>query len=116
MKQLTLIKKPNAEFGGSLLKGRRKTERILNSRKPMHLVLKTKNTITLFNQKHKLKSILKKQAQTFGVKIYSESIQSDHWHICLKITHRQLYRGFIRALTGIIARLLGKGLWRLRPY
>ncbi|MBY0385930.1 transposase [bacterium] len=116
MQQLTLIKKPKIEHGGSLLKGRRKTERVLNSRKPMHLVLKTKSSFLLFKQKNKLQTILKKQAKIFGVKIYSESIQSDHWHICLKITNRRLYRGFIRALTGIIARLLGKGLWRLRPY
>lgn len=116
MKQLTLIKKPRTEYGGSLLKGRRKTERVLNSRKPMHLVLKAKKVYVLFKQKNKLKSILKKQAKTFGVQVYSESIQADHWHLCLKITNRRLYRGFIRSLTGIIARLLGKGLWELRPY
>ena len=116
MKQLNLIEKPNREYGGSLLKGRRKTERTLNSRKPMHLVLKTKKVFTLFKQSKKLQSILKKQAKTFGVKIYSESLQSDHWHICIKITNRRLYRGFIRSLTGIVARQFGKGLWELRPY
>ena len=82
----------------------------------MHLVLKSKNTFALFKHKYKLQQILKKQAQTFGIKIYSESIQSDHWHLCIKITNRRLYRGFIRSLTGIIARVLGKGLWQLRPY
>jgi REP element-mobilizing transposase RayT len=116
MKQLTFIKNPKVEYGGALLNGRRKTERVLNSRKPMHLVLKTKNTFSLFKQKKKLQVVLRRQAKTFGVKIYSESIQSDHWHICLKITNRRLYRGFIRSLTGIIARQLGKGLWILRPY
>lgn len=116
MKQLTFIKKPKIEFGGSLLQGRRKTERVLNSRKPIHLVLKTKNTFSLFKQKNKLQTVLRKQAKNFGIKIYSESIQSGHWHICIKITNRRLYRGFIRSLTGIIARQLGKGLWGLRPY
>lgn len=116
MKQLSFIKKPSAEYGGSLLKGRRKTERTLNSRKPMHLVLKTQSAVTLFKRKHTLQAVLRKQAKNFGVKIYSESIQTDHWHICLKITNRQLYRAFIRSLTGILARQLGKGLWRLRPY
>ena len=116
MKQLSFIKKPVTEFGGSLLKGKRKSERVLNSRKPMHLVLKTKSAFSLFKQKKKLQSVLRKQAKIFGVKIYSESIQSDHWHLCLKITNRRLYRGFIRSLTGIIARSFGKGLWRLRPY
>lgn len=116
MKQLTLIEKPKTEFGGSFLKGRRKTQRILNSRKPIHLVLKTKKAFVIFKQKNKLQFILRKQAKTFGIKIYSESIQSDHWHICLQITNRRLYRGFIRSLTGLIARELGKGLWALRPY
>lgn len=116
MKQLTFIKKSKREFGGSLLNGRRKTERVLNSRKPMHLVLKSKHVFKLFKQKYKLQTILKKQAKTFGVKIYCESIQSDHWHICIQITNRRLYRGFIRSLTGLIARQLGKGLWVLRPY
>ncbi|MBY0385390.1 transposase [bacterium] len=116
MKQLSFISKPSIEYGGSLLKGRRKTERVLDSRKPIHLVLKTKSSFSLFKQKKILQKVLRKQAKRFGVKIYSESIQSDHWHICLKITNRRLYRGFIRALTGIIARNLGKGLWQLRPY
>ncbi|MBY0384781.1 hypothetical protein K2X05_06440, partial [bacterium] len=74
MKQLTFIKKPPTEYGGSLLKARRKTERALNSRKPMHLVLKTKSTSSLFKQKKKLQTVLRKQAKTFGVKIFSESI------------------------------------------
>ena len=113
---MSFINKPKIEFGGSLLKGRRKTERILDSRKPIHLVLKSKSTFSLFKQKKNLQTVLKKQAKTFGVKIYSESIQSDHWHLCLKITNRRLYRGFIRSLTGILARKLGKGLWSLRPY
>lgn len=116
MKQLNLIDKPKVEYGGSLLKGRRKNERVLNGRKPMHLVLKTKNVFSLFKHKKKLQFVLRKQAKTFGVKVYSESVQFDHWHICLKITNRRLYRGFIRSLTGIIARQLGKGLWQLRPY
>ncbi|MBY0384815.1 transposase [bacterium] len=116
MKQLALIKKPTMEFGGALIKGRRKTERVLDSRKPIHLVLKSKSSLMLFKQKKNLQTVLKKQAKAFGIKIYSESIQSDHWHLCLKITNRRLYRGFIRSLTGIIARKLGKGLWLLRPY
>lgn len=64
----------------------------------------------------KLHTILKRQAKTFGVKIYSQSLQKDHWHLVIKITNRHMYIGFIRSLTGIIARQLGKGLWRLSPY
>ncbi|MBY0384305.1 transposase [bacterium] len=117
MKQTSFFIKAKLESGGSLNpKGKRKTARTLDSRRPLHLVLKSKNTISLFKNKHKLRDILKKQAKTFGIKVYSHSIQKDHWHLVIKITNRYLYRGFIRSLTGIIARQLGKGLWRLCPY
>lgn len=116
MNQLSLIKKPKIEFGGSLLKGRRKTERVLDSRKPMHLVLKSKKTIVLFKHQRMLQFVLRRQAKTFGVKIYSETVQCDHWHLFIKITNRRLYRAFIRSITGIIARMLGKGIWELAPY
>lgn len=117
MKQISFFKKQNLEFGGSQNKtGRRKVARVLDSRRPMHLVLKSKQSISLFRNQLKLRAVLKKQAKTFGIKIYSHSIQKDHWHLVVKITNRYLYRGFIRALTGILARQFGKGLWRLSPY
>ncbi len=117
MKQLSLLKKPKTEFGGSLeTKGRRKTERPLDRNKPMHFVLKSKKAILLIRNQRSLRKILRKQAGTFGIKIYSETVQRDHWHIVLRVTNRRLYRGFIRALTGLVARLLGKGVWRLRPF
>lgn len=115
--QMSFFKRNKKEFGGTYLKkGQRKVARVLDSRRPTHLVLKSKKSISLFKNKHILREILRKQAKTFGVKVYSNSIQKDHWHLVVKITNRYLYRGFIRSLTGIIARQLGKGLWRLCPY
>lgn len=117
MTQLSFLAKPKKEHGGSLqINGKRKVARVLDSRKPMHLVLKSKKSIVLFKHQKKLQSLLKKQAKTFGVKIYSETVQSDHWHLFIKITNRRLYRGFIRSVTGIIARHLGKGIWDFAPY
>jgi REP element-mobilizing transposase RayT len=117
VKQLTMLKKPKTEFGGSLeSKGKRKTERPLDRNRPMHFVLKSNKAIVLIRNQRSLRKIIGKQAGTFGIKIYSETVQKDHWHIVLRITNRRLYRGFIRALTGLVARLLGKGVWRLRPY
>ncbi|MBY0385291.1 transposase [bacterium] len=117
MVQLSFLKMPKKEHGGSLqIRGSRKTARALDSRKPMHLVLKSKKSIILFRHQKKLQTVLRKQAKIFGVKIYSETVQSDHWHLFIKITNRRLYRGFIRSVTGIIARILGKGIWDLAPY
>ncbi len=115
-KQLTFFKNSQKESGGSLLKGKRKTARILDSRKPINFVLKSQKSVNLYLQRRQLRQLLFAYAKKFGVKVYSESVQRDHWHFCIKITNRQLYRAFIRALTGIIARKLGKGLWVQPPY
>lgn len=115
-KQMNFFKKAETQFGGSLGLGQRKTARVLDSRKPIHFVLKAHPSKNLYFRRRELRELLYRFSRKFGVKIYSESVQRDHWHICLKMTHRALYRSFIRALTGTIALKLGKGLWIQRPF
>ena len=115
-RQISFFKKTDNQFGGSLLKGKRKTARTLDSRKPIHFVLKSKKSIYLSLHRKVLRQLLYQYAKKLGIKVYKESVQKDHWHFCLKITNRYLYRAFIRALTGTIARQLGKGLWTQRPF
>ncbi len=95
--------------------GKRKHARPLSTKKPLHLVLKSKRTI-LFRNKAAISSVLRKQALLFGISLYSLSVQKDHIHISLKIPSRESYRSFVRAIAGIIARKLGKGLWMLLPF
>ncbi len=115
-RQLTFFKKTEKEFGGSLLQGKRKSARTLDSRKPLHFVLKSHKSVKLSLHRKVLQPHLRRYAKQFGVKVYKESVQKDHWHFCIKITNRHLYRSFIRALTGTIARQFGKGLWVQRPF
>ena len=116
-RQMSFLKPIKKECGGSLaVKGKRKTARILDRRKPLHFVLKSKKIVNLYSQRILLRKFLFLYAKKFGVKVYKESVQKDHFHFCIKITNRQLYRCFIRALTGVIAQKLGKGLWILAPY
>ncbi len=50
-RQMSFFKPTVKEFGGSLsVKGKRKIARILDSRKPLHFVLKSKNSANLFSQ------------------------------------------------------------------
>ncbi len=116
-RQMSFFEPTEKEFGGSLaIKGKRKTERVLNSRKPLHFVLKSKQSVNLYSHRSLLRKLLFLYAKRFGVKVYKESVQKDHFHFCIKITNRQLFRGFIRALAGVIAQKLGEGLWILAPY
>jgi REP element-mobilizing transposase RayT len=116
-RQMSFFEPAEREFGGALsVKGKRKTARVLDTRKPLHFVLKANKSKNLYTHRILLRKLLFQYAKRFGVKVYKESVQKDHLHFCIKITNRQLYRSFIRALTGVISQKLGKGLWILKPY
>lgn len=115
MKQLNLIPKPNLSGGGSLINTRH-SKRVLSSKLPMHLVLTVKKGRDLFKRRLWVKSLLQSHAAKFGIKVYASSIQRDHLHLIVKIPNRRNYVGFIRAVTGVMARKIGKGIWHLRPF
>ena len=56
------------------------------------------------------------QARRAGVRIYKFNINFDHIHLLIKLRDRRSYFRFIRAVTGLISRKLGRGLWKLRPF
>ncbi|HAG91543.1 MAG TPA: hypothetical protein DCL41_06710 [Bdellovibrionales bacterium] len=114
MKQLNLIPPPRLECGGSL-QNTRKHKRVLCSKRPLHLVLKA-NRNTLFKNREFIHQTLKTQAKKFGHKLQSRSVQKNHIHVLMQISSRLEYLKFIRALTGLIARKLGRGIWKFRPY
>lgn len=116
MKQLCLLAKPPAAFGGDLLIDPKRSIRPLSTKNPTHLVLKSKPTFQLFKKKSVIEQIIRKQAKRFGIKIYEISIQKDHIHLNILIFSREMYKRFIRSITGLIARKLGKGIWKLRPF
>jgi|GEM_PF-5336665 REP element-mobilizing transposase RayT len=113
-KQLELFKAPSREFGGSRTTAH--IQRPLSFKRSMHLVLKTDNKPVLFKNRSEIKAILKKQAKNFNVHIYSESVQKDHLHLHLKFPNRESYKKWIRAVTGLIARTIAKGIFKFRPY
>lgn len=118
MKQMKFkLQKPSTSFGGSLLKpGRRKTARPLAFKKPLHLVLKATDAVTLFHHRAVISTQIKKLSARFGIRVYSSAIQADHIHLNLRLFNRDLYRKWIRALTGTLARRIPRLKWRLRPF
>ncbi len=117
MKQTELIPAPSLYFGGALKLDFKKHSRPLSSRLPVHLVLKAHSQYDLFKNKELIEEIITKQSQTFGIKIYGQSIQRDHIHLNLKIHSRDSYKKYVRSVTGLISRKLKvKGLWKFRPF
>lgn len=117
LKQIEMFTKPKNQFGGSLLVGKRKSERTLAFKRPMHLVLKGDITISGSLLKHRktIDGQIKNLAEKFFVKVYSYAIEKTHIHFAVKFNDKENYRRFIRALTGRLAQLL-KIKFIFRPY
>lgn len=115
MQQLSLFKTNSHLFHGGALAKKRKTRRPLCSKRPLHIVLKSKQR-NLYSHKVFLNKRIEVHAIKSGIKIYSLAINSDHIHFVVKIPNRDSYKRFIRALTGDLGRALGKGLWALIPF
>lgn len=117
MQQLKLFKDTQRKtHGGSLIKGQRISTRPLSNQKPIHLILKSNPEFNLRKHQKTVDSLSSQYAQKNNIKIYSSSVQRDHIHYCLRISSKEEYKKFIRSLTGMLSRKIGKGLWKHRPF
>lgn len=99
-------------FGGSLLQhSNAKTARPISVRRPMHLVLRSSAATgeqsflrAKFNAR--IRAIIRKQAQINGVKLYGVANKGNHFHLLLLAKSRKTYTNFVRAITGLIARIV----------
>lgn len=112
--------KPNDCFGGSLLKNSNaKVKRPLDSKFPIHLVLRAQRSCL---RKPKafavVNEIVRETAKKYGVKLYRYANVGNHLHLLLRLARRERWNAFIRELTGQIAQTVGekKGFWLYRPF
>lgn len=117
MKQLTLFRDESPkEFGGSLLKGKRKSRRPLDTTKPIHLILKSNSDDLFLQNKNLIAEILTTYSARFGLTQYSQAIHFDHIHLSFTVTHRLLYNKWIRATTSRLAQKIPGLKFKFRPY
>lgn len=118
MKQQKLLNiKSINEFGGELNQNKRKSRRPLDSKRPLHLVLRadvTKIGSFLYQQKN-IEKHTQKYAIKFGIKIYQKAIVKNHMHLIIKFSHRFNYQSFVRALSGVLAKKF-KVKWQFKPF
>jgi len=123
--------KPHGHFGGRYLKNYNpKSERPMDSKKALHLVLKSSQATgekSFKSEKYEAKiwDIIKHHADKTGIKIYEYANGGNHLHLLLRAKHRDDYTAFIKTITGLIARLVGnsergnplkKKFWDARPF
>ncbi len=117
VKQLTLAtfeKLPARAFGGALTSRNAREQRPISSKRPMHLVLRSslaKRELSLIRRARTIEAMVRRLAASKDVRIYRFANAGNHLHLIVLSRDRRAYRAFIRAITGLIPRLLG---WR-RP-
>lgn len=106
------------EFGGSLLKNKRKSQRPLSIKLPIHLVLRSHSAKIFLPSQRSLEFRMKKLAEKYYIRIYSLSLNWNHVHLVLKVNSREDYKRFIRHLTSSLALLAKKKgkVFEFRPY
>lgn len=94
----------------------------------MHVVLRSSRAVgglAFTKRQRQIEAILNRQAIRFGVKLYRRAIAGNHLHLIVLPRSRAAYAGFVRAIAGILARLVlgcergrAKGLkfWDSRPW
>lgn len=97
--------------GGAATKGRRKQERPLDTKKWIHLVLKSEkavNELSFLAPKNQLyvDATLKQKAKRFGVRIAEMVNVGNHLHLKIKIASRKAFQSFLRSITTLIARFI----------
>lgn len=103
-----LERKSVAYFGGAYLKNSNpKEKRPISTKRSMHLVMRSlvaKGSKSLLRRDQDIREIISFQAKHFGVKIYRFANSGNHLHLVVLPRSRQAFNGFIRAISGLIAR------------
>jgi REP element-mobilizing transposase RayT len=116
-------------FGGDYLKNSNaKEKRPISTKKAMHLVVRStmaKGSLSFLRYNQKISAIIYKQAKDCGVKVYRFANAGNHLHMVILPSSRIAFMKFIRAITGLIARLVLKAekgsaksvqFWDKRPF
>ena len=114
-------------FGGALLVGRRRRQRPLSFKRPIHFVLRSTKAAGRWSFLHRSnrKCILGWLAhfeKRTGLKIYEKAVVSNHLHLLVRLPDRKSYNRFIRAFSGTLPRSVFRfedpteSFWDHRPF
>jgi REP element-mobilizing transposase RayT len=120
MKQLSLIQ-ISKTHGGELLKGKRKGFRPLNSKRPLHLVLRSQAVLkhgSFHKHNRLLKSLLALYTKKYKVHVYDVAVCTNHIHLVVRFAVRGEFQNFLRVFCGQVAQRISnaKGFWLHRPF
>jgi len=105
--------KVEREFGGALLKkSNAKKPRPIAIKKTMHLTFRSSKARGEYsflydkNRSRRIERVVRKQASKFGVAIYRYANVGNHFHLLVMATYRLGFINFLRAVSGLVARIV----------
>lgn len=103
-KDFRLISRTSSEYGGNSRRGFRKIKRPFQSRRPLHIVMRSKRARgewSFLHRKHKhlISVLLKVLAKDCGLRIYKFENVGNHLQLLAKFPSRQALRKFLRVFT-----------------
>jgi hypothetical protein len=113
MQQITFLKQigysNDAVHGGAMAKGKRKTRRPLDSKRPVHLILRSSKargvySFKLGKNKMWIYKLVHEKAEKFGLQLQGFANVGNHLHFKLKFKRREQFQGFLKSITSLIAR------------
>jgi REP element-mobilizing transposase RayT len=95
------------EHGGDVRRHRRKLERPVSTRRPLHVTLhssRAKGPWSLLRHERTVRETLRACAQRSGVRIYDFANVGSHLHLLVRPRKRDAFQTFLRSFAGIVAR------------
>jgi REP element-mobilizing transposase RayT len=105
------------EHGGTVRLRRRKLERPVSVRRPMHVVLtshRARGPWSLRRHERAVRDALRAMARRFEIKVYDFANVGSHLHLLVRARRRESFQSFLRSFAGIVARRV-TGARRGRP-
>jgi REP element-mobilizing transposase RayT len=93
--------------GGSERRGKRKIERPISTRLPMHVTLhsdKARGQWSLRRHERAVREALRECVRRNGIKVYDFANVGSHLHLLVRARRREDFQAFLRAFAGIVAR------------
>jgi REP element-mobilizing transposase RayT len=96
------------EHGGSHLKGKRKSRRPFNRKKPLHLVFRAEQAKGSWSflqpsNRKKAEALLRFFIEKWQIRLYEFSFNSNHVHLLVRALDKHSLKGFLRSFPGALA-------------
>jgi len=118
------------KFGGSSLRGNAREQRPIAVKRPIHLVMKSsraqgEHSFLSKKRARRIEDLVHRQGRLHGVQVYRFANSGNHLHLVIKPVSRKAFQKYVRAISGLIARItlgaekgkaLGLKFWDARPF